>query len=117
MSLIYAAEYHPENIKAYIDKLREVLPDHGLSEADMAGKKIPVLVREITDEIDLKKFAQAANMAVGMSLNDIEVVKIAKDYVNLQDFSLLQVGESQSVEGALRSKPNAEVNKKRNNMK
>lgn len=109
MSMVYAAEYHPDNIQKYIERLREVLPDHGLSEADLAGKKIPVLVREITDDIDLKKFAQTANMPAGMTLNDIEIIKISKDYVDLQDFSLLQIGDWQSVEGALRNSVNAEV--------
>ncbi len=109
MSMVYAAEYHPGNIQKYIERLREVLPDHGLSEAELAGKKIPVLVREITDDIDLKKFAQTANMPAGMTLNDIEIIKISKDYVDLQDFSLLQIGDWQSVEGALRNSVNAEV--------
>lgn len=109
LALQRAAERYPEQYGAYVDALRRDLGQYGLSEADLAGKDLPVLVRERVSDVDRAAFAQEANNAGLLRMSSFE--QAVQDAGNLTDdaVTMLQVGENDTIASALRRTENRDV--------
>ena len=104
MALRLLKKRNQEAFKAYQTMLREKLAAFGLSSEDLAGKKIPILVRRRTTQLDQKAlsgFVEEANRGAGMQMAAVETA--LRDVVNINDeiVSHFKVPEGQPIDKAI----------------
>ncbi len=109
LGLNRAAEQHPERYQAYIDALRRDLGDYGLSEADLAGKQRPVLVRERVTDVDRPAFAAEANGSTVLRMSPVERAAQSAGSLSDEVVTNLTVGENDTIAQALRRAENRDL--------
>lgn len=109
LALRRAAEQYPEQFGRYVESLRRDIGQYGLSEADLAGKQRPILVRERVSDVDRAAFAQEANNAGLLRMSSFE--QATQDAANLSDDAVvgLQVGDADTIASALRRTENRDL--------
>lgn len=108
MGLVLAASEYPEIYARYRDRLLELAPQYGIKAADIEKLKTPVLVRERLSDVDRRAFTQEANAPAVMAASAIEQARTDAARITAGMIQLLEVGENQSIEDALRSSRNRE---------
>lgn len=78
--------------EAYRAELRTNIERFGLTEADLAGKEKPVLVRILKNDVDVQRTAIASNEGAGMRMSALEQAKV--DSVRLGEIAGMKVGEN-----------------------
>lgn len=106
MALRKAAEQYPDNLTAYQNKLKDILPDYGLDPAQLEGINSPVLVRVRTSDVDRVKFAAEANQDVTLRMSTVE--QAIQDASRLADETVagISITPSQTIDAALNSSAN-----------
>lgn len=93
-----AKSYGKGKGEQYRKPLRESLSRFGLTEADLAGKDRPVLVRILSEDVDVQRAAIASNEGAGMRMSALEQAKV--DALRLGDIAELTVGDTGEVNNA-----------------
>ncbi len=106
LALKKAYQDYPERWQAYEARLKEILPNYGLSEADLEGIQNPVLVRQRVSDVDRAAFAAEANQSATMRMSVLETALQDAGRVSDQALANLAIDEGWSIEQALRSKDN-----------
>ncbi len=106
MALVRAAQDYPDKYALYLDRLRARARDFGLRPHDVDGVAWPVLVRLRLSDVDRVAFSQEANSAATLAPSAIENARTDADKITVSMLMELSVGETQSLEDALRSSRN-----------
>ena len=104
IALLVAREEFPARYKAYTDAVRARAVEFGIE--GIEDIDAPVLVRERLTDIDRVKFTALANQSTVLTMSPVE--QALQDAGGITDASLsgLQVGETQSIDQALRGSVN-----------
>jgi proteasome lid subunit RPN8/RPN11 len=105
MGLKRAAKDYAANYAGYVDALRERINDYGLSKKDLEIEN-PVLIRVRLTDVDRVKFTQDANAMATISTSSIENARTDAANITLSMVKMLEVGENESLEDALRTSKN-----------
>lgn len=109
MGLRLAAQKNPEGWQRYREELAKSASTYGIDPSELQGKKHPVLVRELLDDVDPVTFTRAANK---------DVVARSSGYENaISDARLLTddivqgiaVSDTQSIDQAIQAAGNREA--------
>jgi hypothetical protein len=109
LALRRARTEYPEQWNAYQARMREKLPEFGLTEADLQGVKDPVLVRERLTDVERAQFAQEANSAGVLGMSPVEQAATDATRISGNGLSGLVIGENQSIDQALLSSANKDL--------
>lgn len=109
LALRRARAEHPEQWGNYQTQLREALPQYGLSEAELAGIKDPVLVRERLTSVDRAAFAAEANSSGVIGMSPLELARADAGRVSDVALTNLPIGDGQSLDQALLSPANKDL--------
>lgn len=107
--LMEALRNYPESFAKYQAELQNYLGTYGFSEGDLEGIEYPVIVRQLTDDVDLIKFADDANKD---RLEAMSTPEIAYSDVKRWDpkrLAELEVAHTQYIDDIIRSNKNEEI--------
>jgi hypothetical protein len=105
MALQLASEEYPDVYRAYVEKLGDVASAYGV-EGQLTKTKTPALVRIRMSEVNRREFAQEANTSAAISASGIEMARTDADKISLEMLNGLVIGETESIEDALRATRN-----------
>lgn len=106
MGLRRAAQEYPERYQLYLERLRERARDFGLRPSDVDSLKRPALLRVRVTDVDRVAFTQEANSAATLAPSAIENARTDAENITVEMLSGLTVGETESIEDALRAARN-----------
>jgi hypothetical protein len=109
LAMRQAAQQYPEQAQAYQAALRQNLAQYGLSEADLAGKAFPVLVRERVTPLtpaERVAFAAEANQRTTLGMGTAEQAASDAQAIPTTALQGLELRPGQSLEQALQAPAN-----------
>ena len=106
MAMMLAAAQSLPAYSDYVAELADRAELVGVTPEEVADAEAPVLVRVRLTSVDRRAFTQEANTAATISQSAIEQARTDADLVTLTMLNGLSVGETQSIEDALRSRTN-----------
>ena len=107
MALTLASVQHPEVYRNYKRALSEIAPRYGLTEAAVKRHGAPALVRIRLTEVDRRTFVEEANASATLTASAIEQARSDAAHITVEMLGQLDVGESESIDEALRATRNA----------
>ena len=104
LALRKARESYPERWQAYQQTLRDSLPQFGIDEAQLAGMRDPVLVRERVSDVDRVRFTAEANQPAVAVFSPVENALQDSKRIRFDNFVVPE--ETQSLDTTLRARSN-----------
>ena len=109
LTLLMAIRDYPDNFTKYNSELSGYLDLYGFKDADIEGIEYPVIVRQLTDDVDLIKFADDANLDRIETKSTPEMAYADVKKWDPKILAELNVARTQDIDAVIRSNKNETI--------